>query len=125
MTSQTQHLLTWSRLGASTSLLGLIALCLSWEILLAPLHSGGSLLFLKTVPLLAPLFGILRGKRYTYQWSGMLILLYFTEGVVRLWAEPGLTRGLAAIEVGLSVLFFACVISYAKFSGPKYQASPR
>ncbi|HSI29019.1 MAG TPA: DUF2069 domain-containing protein, partial [Methylophilus sp.] len=66
-------ILKWSRLAASLSLLCLILLCLGWEIFWAPLRSGGSLLFLKTLPLLAPLFGILRGKRYTYQWSGMLI----------------------------------------------------
>lgn len=115
------RILTWSRLGASTTLLGLIVLCLGWEIFWAPLRPGGSLLFLKSLPLLLPLFGILRGRRYTYQWSGMLILLYFTEGVVRGWAEPGMTRMLAIMEIVLSLVFFACVIAYAKYTGQKYR----
>jgi uncharacterized membrane protein len=115
-------ILKWGRLGASFSLLGLIVLCLGWEIFWAPLRSGGSLLFLKTLPLLAPLFGILRGKRYTYQWSGMLILFYFTEGVVRAWAESGITRALAWTEILLSLVFFASVMAYAKYSGRRYQA---
>ncbi|SDK36311.1 Uncharacterized membrane protein [Methylophilus rhizosphaerae] len=117
----TARILPGSRLAASISLFGLIVLCLGWEIFWAPLRSGGTLLFLKTLPLLLPLFGILRGNRYTYQWSGMLILFYFTEGVVRMWSEPGMARLLAATEIFLSVIFFASVIAYARFSGPKYQ----
>jgi uncharacterized membrane protein len=118
-----QGMLKWSRLGASVSLFGLIVLCLGWEIFWAPLRSGGSLLFLKTLPLLLPLFGILRGKRYTYQWSGMLILFYFTEGMVRAWSEPGVTRLLASMEVILSLLFFASVILYSKYTGKRYLVS--
>jgi uncharacterized membrane protein len=118
-----EHILKWSRLAASLSLLGLILLCLGWEIFWAPLRSGGSLLFLKTLPLLAPLFGILRGKRYTYQWSGMLILFYFTEGVVRAWSESGITRALAWTEIVLSVVFFASVVAYSKYTGRRYQAA--
>lgn len=103
------------RLGASISLIALIMLCLAWELWLAPLKVGGSLLALKTLPLLLPLFGILRGKRYTYQWASMLILLYFTEGVVRAWSEHGLSAGLAFLEVLLSLIFFVCAIFYAKW----------
>jgi uncharacterized membrane protein len=102
------------RLGASISLIGLIFLCLAWESFLAPLHTNGSLLFLKAFPLLAPLFGILKGKRYTYQWASMLILLYFTEGVVRTWSDQGLSAHLAMIEIVLSIVFFVCSIFYAQ-----------
>ena len=42
---------------------------------------------LKAVPLGIPLFGILIGHRYTYQWSSMFVLLYFMEGVMRAWGE--------------------------------------
>lgn len=114
------RILFGSRMAASISLLGLIMLCLGWEILWAPLRVGGSLLFLKTLPLLLPVFGILRGKRYTYQWSGMLILFYFTEGIVRSWSETGPSRWLAATEVLLSLVFFASVIVYSKYTGRSY-----
>ena len=115
------RILSISRSAASISLLGLIVLCLGWEIFWAPLRAGGSLLFLKTLPLLLPLFGILRGKRYTYQWSGMLILFYFTEGAVRAWSETGVARWLAVAEVILSLVFFASVIAYSKYTGRSYQ----
>ena len=74
------------QLGASICLIALILLCIAWESVLAPLKPNGSLLILKAVPLLIPLFGILKGRCYTYQWAGMLILFYFTEGVVRAWS---------------------------------------
>ena len=98
------------------SLIGLIFLSVAWEGWLAPLRPGGSLLILKALPLLAPLFGILRGKIYTYQWSSMLILAYFTEGVVRLYAEKGLSAGLAGVETALSVIFFICAILFVRAS---------
>ncbi|MBC7756306.1 MAG: DUF2069 domain-containing protein [Bdellovibrio sp.] len=104
------------QLGASASLLTLIFLCLAWESILAPLKPSGSLLILKTLPLLLPLFGILKGKRYTYQWASMFILFYFTEGVVRAWADKGLSAKLAVVEVVLTLLFFICAIYYAKLT---------
>ena len=104
------------QLGASASLVALILLCLAWEALLAPLKPGGSLLMLKAAPMLIPLFGILKGNRYTYQWASMFILFYFTEGVVRAWADKGLSAKLALVEVALTLLFFVCTIFYAKLT---------
>ncbi len=104
------------QLGASVSLIALILLCLLWESVLAPLKPSGSLLILKALPLLLPLFGILKGRRYTYQWSSMFILLYFTEGAVRAWADTGLSAKLALLEVVLSLIFFTCAIYYAKLT---------
>jgi uncharacterized membrane protein len=104
------------RIGAGSSLIALIFLCLAWETILAPLKLGGSLLMLKAVPLLLPLFGILKGRRYTYQWACMFILLYFTEGCVRAWSDSGLSSKLAMFEVVLSLIFFMCTIFYAKLT---------
>ena len=104
------------RIGAGASLIALIMLCLAWETVLAPLKPGGSLLMLKAVPLLLPLFGILKGRRYTYQWASMFVLFYFTEGVVRTWSDTGLSAKLALIEVVLSLIFFICAIFYAKLT---------
>ena len=103
---------------AICSLIGLIALCLAWETLLAPLRPSGSWLMLKALPLLIPLFGILRGKRYTYQWASMFVLFYFTEGVVRAWSDRGLSASLALAEVMLSVGFFLAAIFFARLTAP-------
>lgn len=91
---------------AAASLIGLIFLSVAWELWLAPLRPGGSWLVLKVLPLLLPLFGILRGKVYTYRWSTLLIWMYFTEGVVRAWSEGGLSGQLAIFEWLLSLVFF-------------------
>jgi uncharacterized membrane protein len=96
--------------------LGLLVLCLAWEMWLAPLRPGGSFLALKAAPLSLPLTGILKGRRYTYQWSSMLILAYFAEGVVRAWSERGASQWLAAAEIVLSLAFFASAVAYARLT---------
>lgn len=100
------------QVAAVGSLLGLIALGLAWELWLAPLRPGGSWLVLKVLPLLAPLPGLLHGRRRTYQWTTFLALAYLAEGSVRAWTEPGLARALAGVEIGLALaLFAACVLA--------------
>jgi len=106
------------RLAASSALVALIILCLAWELWLAPLRPGGSYLALKVLPLTLCLPGILTGKRYTYQWSSMLILAYFAEGVARAWGERGVSQLLAFAEVALASLFFASAVAYARSAGP-------
>ena len=102
------------RLVASGALLALILLCLTWELWLAPLRPGGSYLALKAAPLALPLYGILFGRRYTYQWSSMFVLGYFAEGVMRAWGDRGVSQALAFAEAGLSVIFFAAVVWYSR-----------
>lgn len=103
---------------ASASLVALIFMSLAWELWLAPLRPGGSWLVLKTLPLLLPLKGILKGRRYTYQWASMFILLYFIEGVMRAWSDPQPSATLGLFEIVLSVAFFLAAIGYAKKTAP-------
>ena len=103
-------------LTACSSLIILIFLCLAWELRLAPIKPEGSWLVLKCVPLLLPLFGILNGRRYTYQWSSMLILLYFMEGLVRASSDTGTAQWLAIGEIALSVTFFISTIGFLRHS---------
>lgn len=105
------------QIGAGVSLVALLFLCLLWESVLSPIRPGGSLLMLKALPLLLPLFGILRGKIYTYQWAPLLVLAYFCEGVVRAWSERGPSRNLALAEITLSVAFVVVASLYVKTSG--------
>ena len=115
---------TLSNRLAIASLIGLLLLCLTWELWLAPLRPGGSTLFLKAMPLLFPLFGLLHGKRYTHQWTSMLALAYFIEGVVRASAEAGLSGRLAAGEAVLATLLFTSCVAYARFTAPSRQVKP-
>lgn len=99
---------------ASGSLIALIVLCIAWEWVLAPLQPGGTLLVLKVVPLLFPLPGVLRANNYTLQWSSMLILLYFAEGVVRAMTDGGLSAVLGGIEILLSTIFFFSALLFLR-----------
>lgn len=98
----------WLALG---SLASLIVLGLAWELWLAPIRPGGSLLALKVLPLCIPLAGILKNRMYTYRWVSLLVWLYFTEGAVRAWSDRTPGNYLAMLEVLLClVLFAACAL---------------
>jgi uncharacterized membrane protein len=100
--------------GAVTSLLALIALCVAWELILAPLRPGGSWMVLKVIPLLLPLRGVLKRNLYTLQWSSMLILIYFMEGIVRATSDKGFSVTLGWIEVVLTSIYFFCSIFFLR-----------
>lgn len=108
-TSKTYHI------GAAASLMVLIAWLLAWEMAVAPLKPGGSLLALKVVPLLLPLRGVLKRDVYTLQWSSMLILLYFAEGVVRGYSDrEEISRMMAYGEVALVCIYFICALLFLR-----------
>ena len=88
----------WVALG---SMVGLIVLGVAWEMWLAPIRPGGSLLALKVLPLCLPLAGILKNRMYTYRWISLLVWLYFTEGAVRAWSDKPPGNYLAMVEVAL------------------------
>ena len=106
-------------LAACASLIALIFLGIAWELRLAPIQPGGSALVFKILPLLVPLFGILHGKRYTYKWSSLLILLYFAEGLVRATSDQGMSQMLAIAEAILSLIFFVAAVSYVRKTRPQ------
>jgi len=102
------------QLTTSISLVALIFLCLAWEGLLAPLRPGGSWLILKAVFLLLPLFGILRGKRYTYKWLSLFIQFYMLEGALRATSDVGLSKWLAMGETVLAAVIFVATVLYIR-----------
>ena len=98
----------WLAVG---SLRGLIILGLAWEMWLAPIRPGGSLLALKVLPLCIPLAGLLKRKLYTYRWVSLMVWLYFTEGAVRAWSDKPPGNLLAMLEIALCLsLFVACAL---------------
>ena len=107
------------QLIASVSLIGLIFLCLLWEGWLAPIKPGGSWLTLKAAVLLLPLFGVLRGKRYTYKWLSLLIQLYLLEGLTRATSDTGLSRWLAMGETAFAIIIFVAAIGYVRATRQK------
>ena len=103
------------KLAANISLWLLFLLCLAWETFLAPLRPGGTLLFLKALPLVFAFRGVAKGSLYTMQWAAMLVLLYLMEGVTRVMSDPpGPSILMAWIEIGLSLVFFFAAIFYVR-----------
>ena len=100
--------------AALACLLALIALCVAWELFLAPLKPGGSWLVLKVLPLLLPLPGLLRERRYTFQWSTLLIWLYVAEGATRAMTDSGWSARLALLEAALAAGYFAAAVAFLR-----------
>lgn len=103
------------------SLLALIALCVSWELFLAPLRPEGSWLVLKVIPLLVVMPGLLKRKIRTFQATSLLVWLYFAEGVTRASSDPAaMSQLLAGLETLLCLSLFWGVAVYARtFKTPK------
>jgi uncharacterized membrane protein len=104
----------WQTLAAG-SLVGLVVLCVGWELWWAPVRPGGSLLALKALPLLFALRGVLKGSLYTLQWTAMLSLLYLMEGVVRAWSDLStVSAALAGVEIVLSLGLYLGAVLYVR-----------
>ena len=101
------------QLLAVAAFVDLFILCVAWEWFISPLRPGGSWLILKGIPLLFAIPGIWKGKVYTMQWASMLILLYVTEGLVRI-LEAGTNFWLAVLETILATTAFVCLLIYLK-----------
>ena len=101
------------QLLAVAAFVDLFILCVAWEWFISPLRPGGSWLILKGIPLVLAIPGIWKGKIYTMQWASMLILLYVTEGLVRI-LESGTNFWLAILETVLATTAFVCLLIYLK-----------
>lgn len=104
-----------TRWAAAAALLALIALCLAWELWLAPVRPGGSWLALKALPLAWPLAGVLKRRMYTYRWLSLALWLYFAEGLVRATSENGPVVVLAWLEVILCLILFGCCVLHIRW----------
>ena len=99
---------------AVASVLGLIVLGVAWELYLAPVKPGGSLLALKVVPLCFAIAGLLKNRMYTYRWVSLMVWLYFIEGAVRGWSDRPPGNYLGLIEVALCLLLFAACVMHIR-----------
>ena len=101
------------QLIATAAFVDLFILCVAWEWFISPLRPGGSWLVLKAIPLLFAIPGLWKGNVYTMQWASMLILLYITEGLVRI-LETGANFWMAVLETTLGTVAFVCLLIYLK-----------
>ena len=101
------------QLIATAAFIDLFILCVAWEWFISPLRPGGSWLILKAIPLLFAIPGLWKGNVYTMQWASMLILLYITEGLVRI-LETGANFWMAALETTIASVGFVCLLMFLK-----------
>ena len=101
------------QLIATAAFVDLFILCIAWEWFISPLRPGGSWLILKAIPLLFAIPGLWRGNVYTMQWASMLVLLYVTEGLVRI-LETGANFWMAVLETSIGTIGFVCLLMYLK-----------
>ena len=98
-------------LAATIALALLLAL---WELALAPLRPGGTWLALKALPLAWLLPGVARASPRTLRWLPLLLLAYFTEGVVRGWSESGRHSIVAWAAAALAVIAFVALFAWMR-----------
>ncbi len=104
------------KLTALAAWAGLIALCLLWELWLAPSSYAPAAVWtlIKLLPL-AALVPALLGTGYRVYIHGCLVaLLYFSEGVMLAWSDPGMVRVLALTEVLLVLAFVIPAALYVR-----------
>jgi uncharacterized membrane protein len=112
--------LYWTAAGCYLALTGLL---FAWLIWLAPppasLRSPVLLVFL--LPLVLGLRGVLHRRRYTLQWTGMLILLYFIHGLL---AATGAApeRWLGVAEILLTLGYFGTVMLLLRRGKQRHKA---
>ena len=56
------------------------------------------------LPLLIPLFGLVRGNYRSMIWAGLLLMLYLTIGIMEIWSNPP-QRFPAMVQVALAVFY--------------------
>ncbi len=103
---------------------GLLAQVIAWHAWLSPAGRVPTALVLTalTLPLLAPLRGLLHGRAYTHAWASFIALGYFVLGVAHAAVAPERLYGVALIVTSLT-LFFGCLV-YARLSARRDRSAP-
>jgi uncharacterized membrane protein len=99
-----RYLTVWLWLGVSLSLMAWAFVGYPWLICA-----------LAVLPLLAPLNGLIRGRRYTYAWATLFAIPYLAFAVTELLANPR-ARVVAAMSLLLVFAWFCTMILFLRAS---------
>jgi uncharacterized membrane protein len=96
---------------------GLLAWVIIWHFALTNTeYSVTFILLLYVLPLVFPLYGIVKGKPYTNAWASFVVLLYLMHGITAWYSIPEQWL-YALIEVIFSVIMFTGCSMYARLRG--------
>ena len=102
--SSISRLTIWLWVAVALSLLAWTVAGYSWQ-----------LCVIAVLPLLAPLNGLVRGRRYTYAWATLFAIPYLAFAVTELLANPR-ARWVAALSLLLVFAWFCTMILFLRAS---------
>jgi uncharacterized membrane protein len=91
-----------------------VAIALSFAAWMAAGYSW-ALCLLAILPLLAPLNGLIRGRRYTYSWATLFAIPYLAFAITELLVNPK-ARWVASLSLLLVFAWFCVMILYLRAS---------
>lgn len=105
------------RQAAIALMLALIGLVVAWQCSqgISPVRALAGLVL--TLPLWAPLRGVVRGSRRTYAWATLCVIPYFILGTTEAIASPA-QRLWSGACLSLAFALFVCLILYLRVSNP-------
>ena len=98
--------------------LGLLIWLSIWYLMLSDAKDY-SIAFVSLVyllPLVLPLYGVIKGKPYTHAWSCFIVLWYFLHAITTMYAEPDFIIH-ASVELIFACSMFVGCSMYARFRG--------
>ena len=102
--SSARALTIWLWLAVAASLLSWILVGYPWPICVIAI-----------LPLLAPLNGLIRGRRYTYAWATLFAIPYLAFALTELLANPQ-ARWVASLSLLLVFTWFCTMILFLRAS---------
>jgi uncharacterized membrane protein len=106
----------WRAISIALMLL-LILLLFLWQLVPTFAWSRAGLALLLSLPLWAPLPGLIRANRRTYAWATLCVIPYFIVGITESIANP-VMRGWSAACLALSLFLFVSLIAYLRVTRP-------
>ncbi|HKE94578.1 MAG TPA: DUF2069 domain-containing protein [Povalibacter sp.] len=93
----------------------LICLVIAWQLATDVSLQRLLLAVVLTLPLWAPLPGLIRGNRRTYAWATLCVIPYFVLSLTEAIANPH-GRGWSSACLGLALALFMVLIAYLRVS---------
>ena len=101
------------RSQSTAAAIALGVLIAAWQLLPVPTAGTALRTLILCVPLLAPLPGLWRAHRYTYQWATLCVMPYFVVGITETIADPT-ARFWAGGMLAVSLWWFVALIAFLR-----------